>query len=179
MKDELEKLVTSNTDAFDVYEPPGNLWNKIDKELRPKKKQHIAGYSIAAGIVLLLGIFIGFMHQPAKKVEYAANVSAVSNLEVSDAEAYYTSMVTTRRSQMNKFGKDFPDLFHDFDHEMDTLNAIYNQLKTEYVKSNGNPAVLKALIANLQLQAQLATRQLQIIQQIQQQAAKTPHSNTI
>lgn len=178
MKDNLEQFISEHKEAFDVHDAPNGLWKKLDQQLTPKKRR-TPYYAIAATIVLLVGIGLGLMRRPAPHEQLAENTMTLSP-DLRDAENYYTAMVESRKEELEKSGQQYPGLFQDFNRELDTLHSIYAQLKEAYISSNGNPAVLKAMISNLQLQWQLTGRELEILQELQERKKpKSHHSNTI
>jgi hypothetical protein len=88
---------------------------------------------------------------------------------IKDAEVYYASLVHTQQQQLSNYCGDYQDLCRDFRNEIDTLNLLYVQLKTEYTTSYNNEAVLNAMIENLKEQVNLLTMQLEIIKEVKQQ----------
>ena len=81
-------------------------------------------------------------------------------------------MVTQRRAELNRYCSAYPDLCSDLNSEISALDTMYTQLKVQYVNTNGNEAVLRAMIENLQAQVQLLGRQLQMVEQIKQKKQK-------
>ena len=181
MKDNLEEFITEHRDELDVYEPPKQMWQGIDKKMQPKKQNgYKAHYAIAASLLLIAGAMIWMMKAQTQKTNAPETVTAAINPEIKDAEVYYASIVETKSNELSRYGKEYPDMFKDFEEEMDSLHMLYGQLKTEYVKSNGNEAVTQALVENLQKQVELLSTQLQIIQELQQHKGKKgTHSKTM
>jgi hypothetical protein len=127
---------------------------------------------MAASVLIIIGAAVWFMRPHENKVVSPPIKEIAINPEIKEAEIYYASIVETKRTQLSGFGKDYPDLFKDFQAEMDTLHVLYGQLLTEYKNSNGNEAVSQALIENLQMQVQLLSKQLEVVQDIKQKENK-------
>lgn len=168
MKDNLEKFIIDNRDEFEVDDPPAKLWTSIQKKT---SKKHFYGnryfYPIAASVLFLIGSYIGMNYLTSQKIPAQQDKEEVVIIpEVKEAEVYYTSLVDNKKSEIGELGKPYQELCMDFDKELDTLHLLYGQLKEEYRNSNGNEAVMQAMIKNLQLQVQLLNKQLQIIQEI-------------
>ena len=173
MRDDLERFIRDHREELDVHEPPGDLWPAIDRQLRPaRRKSNKAYYAVAATVLLLVGAFIWFMRHNAQTGVLPVSTEVAGSPEIMEAEMYYTSVVEQKMALLHHFGKEYPDMFRDFEGEIDTLHLIYDQLKAEYKNSNGSEAVSQALIENLQMQVQLLSTQLQMIQDIKEKEHK-------
>lgn len=176
MKDNLERFVQEHRGEFDPHTPPEHLWRTIEGGSRKRRRLPIVFYPAAASILIIAGVFVWFMWRPAQKNIPAQSIEVAINPEIKEAEVYYASIVESKRTELSKFGRDFPDLFKDFNAEIDTLHVLYQQLEAEYKNSNGNEAVMQALVANLQMQVQLLNKQIRIIQDIKEKGTPN-HSN--
>jgi len=173
MKDKLEKFIAEHRDDLDLYDPPVLGWQAINKELPDKgSKVRFATYVAAASVVFIICSFVWFTYPPAQKNMAEVNAEAATAPEIKEAETYYTSVVQSKITEISRYAKEYPDLYKDFEGEIDTLHTSYNQLKVEYTNSNGNEAVLQALIGNLQLQVALTNKELEIIENIKKMHIK-------
>ncbi len=167
MKDNLERFVQEHIGEFDQHEPSGGVWKRVEKDLRRKQRpQYAIYYRIAASLLLIAGFSAWLLHRQQPKEIVTPVTSTIVSPEIKEAETYYASIVETKRAELKQFGSDYPVLFRDFNNEFDTLNVAFRQLETEYTKTNGNEAVMQALIQNMQLQVELLNRQIQVIQDI-------------
>ena len=173
MKDNLEEFIREHRDEFDSYTPAENMWPIVDKKLRHKHRRiGKTYYAATASLLLILGSFLWFMkHTDTRNIPQVSQEVVVTP-EIKDAEVYYTSLVETKRTEVKQMCTAYPDVCKDFEAEIDTLHALYGQLKIEYKNSNGNEAVLQAMIQNLQMQVQLLSTQFQVIQNIKQRERK-------
>ena len=167
MKDNLEKFVQEHRDEFDQHELPGKVWVGVKKRLLHKqRRRYRIYYGVAASILLIASVWALLVrHNPQQDTTQVSATVAVAP-EIKEAQSYYASMVAAKRNELKQYGNDYPDLFKDFDSELDTLTVAFTRLETEYRKSDGNEAVMQALIKNMQLQVELLNRQMQIIQDV-------------
>ena len=173
MKDKLEEFVHDHRDEFDLHHPP-DIWRRVDKQLHKKRRTYGVYYPIAASLLLIVGVSVWLMRRaaPPPVVTPTETTAIAISPEIKEAQAYYASIVETKRSELKQFDRDYPDLFRDFNGEMDTLNVAFSQLEIEYKKANGNEAVVQALIQNMQLQVELLNRQMQVIHDIRKHENK-------
>jgi hypothetical protein len=96
-KDKLEKFILQNREEFDQERPSFKVWADIERRLQEKKKGRSVRWlwSVAAGVLLLVGMGIGLMVYP-KIYEYQ------------ELQAYSQA-------------KDLQGVEHYFDHEVDAL----------------------------------------------------------
>ncbi len=178
MQDKLEEFFKDNKDDFDAHEPPEQLWRSVNNELQRKKRNvRRTYYAAAASVVLVIGSFAWFMNSTPKNALPGNVAHATPN--VNDTEAYYAILIDKQRAQLEQFSKTYPEVCKDFGGEIDTLNhVLYGQLKVEYKNSNGNEAVLQAMIENLRTQVQLLNSQMQVILTIKQKENKQGQKNS-
>jgi hypothetical protein len=165
MKDNFEKFIEKHRSELDVFEPREDLWDGVNERLpKQKKKKQAWYYALAASILLLAGAIIWLRPKPSQSNNATETVSV--NPEERRAEVYYASLIDKKRKELSRYCSEEPKLCNEFEKELDTLNVLYGQLKQEYNTSSNNEAVLQAMINNLQLQLQVLSQQLQIIQNI-------------
>ncbi|UTA68619.1 hypothetical protein [Emticicia sp. 21SJ11W-3] len=180
MKDRLERFVRDNREDFDSYEPSKALWKKIETEVaqqQPKGKP-LNGkivklgrvqwrMSIAAGIALILTVGYGI-------ITYMQMPNDITGLSLPPAyrSAYgkelvqFTSLVEQKREELKALEKEDPQLYHQFDAELQALDKNYQNLKNELPQNPNPEELLKAMVQNLNMQIDLLNQQLQIIQKI-------------
>ncbi len=169
MQDNFEDFVKQHKDEFDEYEVPAGVWQRVQDRVPARRVQLGRGWmAVAASVLLLVGFFV--WKQPAQmpepqQTQVAAGGCGADN-ELAAAEHYYTGMIEANETKLGDYKTRFPDLYHEFAMEMDTLNRDYASLKSEYVRNACNEMVQKALIQNLQTQVQLVQQQLQVIEGI-------------
>lgn len=185
MKDRLERFVRDNQDDFDSYEPSKALWKKIEVEVakqQPNGKRLNGkivkfggarwGVSIAAGIAILLTIGYGIITYRAIPSDLASfnpgPVPSAYKSTYGKELVEFASLIEQKREELKGLEKEDPQLYHQFDAELQALDKNYQNLKNE-LPQNPNPEdLLKAMVQNLTMQIDLLNQQLQIIQKIKE-----------
>lgn len=176
MKDKLEQFISGHSNELDVHEPPAGIWLGIDSKLRQNRRSKFIKLGIAACAVLAMGAAISYMALPAKQQKNEPDAIAIQlPQEINKTEVYYTSLIQKQQKQLSVYCSDYQDVCKDFRTEIDTLDVLYRQLKVEYVNSDNNEAVLRAMIENLQEQVKLLSLQLKIIEEAKQKNKETRH----
>lgn len=81
-----------------------------------------------------------------------------------EAEAIYNS-IAVKQEALKTIANTEPELYKQFAGDLATLDSSYRVLKTQAAASPNHDVLIKAMIQNLQLQAELLSRQLMIINQ--------------
>ncbi|MEJ7694151.1 MAG: hypothetical protein WKF69_14130, partial [Daejeonella sp.] len=102
MKDRLENFIRDNKKEFDQFDPPADLWNKIEQQLDEKrvssssagsKKEKVVRLSfllkIAATIIVVLGVGLwGYQYQKRESAD-------LSNIDpqLAKQQVHYASLI--------------------------------------------------------------------------------------
>lgn len=183
MKDRLERFVRDNRDDFDSYEPSKALWKKIEVEVA---KQQPAGKRLNGKMVKLGGARWGIAVAASIAILLTVGYGLITYLQLPDSitsmppvpPAYkntygkelvqFTSLVEQKREELKALESADPQLYHQFDVELQALDKSYQGLKND-LPQNPNPEdLLKAMVQNLNMQIDLLNQQLQIIQKIKE-----------
>ncbi|RZM23433.1 MAG: hypothetical protein EOO88_26185, partial [Pedobacter sp.] len=78
------------------------------------------------------------------------------------------TLIEEKRDSLEVFAKDNPELYQKFSADLEKLDGNYKSLKQELLHSPNQKLVVKAMVKNLELQLQLISQQLTIINQVQQ-----------
>jgi len=174
MKDRLESFIRNNKKEFDQFDPPPALWDKIEKQLDEKfdlsqagaKKGKVVRLSfllkVAATIIIVLGVGLwGYQYQKKESTE-------LSNIDpqLAKQQVHYASLIEVKRSELKQIEKEEPQLYSEFSSEIRKMDASYQKLKSDLPGSPNQEETVKAMIRNLQIQTELLTQQLSIIEQI-------------
>lgn len=168
MEDKLKQFVEDHRDQLDVYEPPQHLWNGIDDRLKSNRKDgRWRWVAIASSLMLIVtcGAWMFFASQ--RHTHEAAPVVHVQS-PLMQAEAYFTALVQMKDAELDKYCTPNPELCREFEKDLETLNGEYRKLKAEYQASGEKKILLQAMMTNLQMQVQLISRQLQIMEAVKQ-----------
>jgi hypothetical protein len=168
MSEKLEEYIKSNKKEFDLDNPSGELWDKIEKELDKKKRKTPLRLSlwigIAASLLIMMGIAVLFNGRQKKM----GNELAEFNPAYAQKETRYASLIEEKRDSLQLFAKENPALYSQFNKDLEALNADYLNLKKELTTSPNQRLVIKAMAKNLELQLQVINQQLSIINKVKQ-----------
>jgi hypothetical protein len=199
-KDNLERFVRDNREAFDDKEPPGNLWRNIEAELNRQqpgpsgldkaspfqqvhRNQQQLGrrqigwpsldWRVAASVAILLlaGSFLYMNYQYG--VTRQPDVVAASPIYAKEV-VQYTRLIDTKRAELRQMTEDNPELYKEFATDLNRLERSYQSLKADLPKNPNQEMLIQAMIQNLQIQIDLLNEQLRVIQRIKQQTNENP-----
>ena len=166
MKNKLEAFVKENKKAFESKGPSDQLWSRIEAELDKKsKKKPIKLYqwlSIAAVLAVSLSVYFSY-HNTNSEIA-VADVSA----DYGKKEVQFASLIEDKRDSLALYSKENPDLFKKFVGDLKKLDENYDGLKKELQTSPNPEAVVSEMMKNLQIQADILSQQLSIINQVNQ-----------
>jgi hypothetical protein len=193
-KDNLERFVRDNREAFDDKEPTSDLWLKIeaglDKQMpdrgNPFRAVHrnsglpggqqigwpSLNWRVAASIAVLLlaGCFYYVNHQYG--VAQQPLLVAASPVYAKEV-VQYTRLIDDKRAELKQMTENNPDLYQEFSADLDRLEKSYRSLKADFPKNPNQEVLIQAMIQNLQFQINLLNEQLRVIQRIKQQINET------
>ncbi|GAB3500620.1 hypothetical protein GCM10027341_26210 [Spirosoma knui] len=199
-KDNLERFVRDNREAFDDKEPPGNLWRNIEAELT-KQQSGSAGldkaspfqqvhrnhqqlgrrqigwpsldWRVAASVAVLLlaGSFFYMNYQYG--VTQQPTIVAASPIYAKEV-VQYTRLIDTKRAELKQMTEDNPQLYKEFATDLNRLERSYQSLKADLPKNPNQEMLIQAMIQNLQIQIDLLNEQLRVIQRIKRQTNENP-----
>lgn len=168
MSTKLEEFIKDNKKEFDTDRPSMALWSKIEQELDKKKKKEPVSLrlwiGIASSVIVLLGI--GFLYVfPFKHDNVSlADVSPV----YAKKQVKFASLIEQKRDSLQIFAVSNPELYQQFDADLQKLNKSYEALRKDLPASPNQQLVVKAMIKNLEIQLQLVSQQLSIISEVSQ-----------
>jgi len=172
MSKRLESFIEMNREEFDELEPSADLWSRIEQHLPPQynepKKREAKTFSlgfvmrVAASVILVMGIsFAVYLRNTKKEV---IDLAAI-NPEYAQQQIQYTSQIETKRTQLESIAQSEPELYKEFNSQIAKMDSTYKQLNSELATSPNQERVLHAMIRNLQIQTQVLSQQLSVIEQ--------------
>lgn len=195
-KDNLERFVRDNREAFDDREPPNGLWQKIETGLNeqpggtsvksnsPFRQIHrnsagnVPGsgwlnWRVAASVAVLLLVggfwYVNHQYGVVRQPEVLA-ASPVYAREVTQ----YTRLIADKRAELRQMTEDKPALYQEFATDMVRLEKSYKSLKADLPQNPNQDVLIRAMIQNLQIQIDLLNEQLRVIQRVNQQTNENP-----
>ncbi len=178
MKEKLENFIKDNRNDFDQFEPPADLWAKIEKQLderqigisqnKTEKRERVVRLSfllkLAASIIPILFAGIWFYQYQFRQSSYLSNIDP----QLAQQQVHYASLIEVKRSELKRIEKEEPQLYQEFSEEIKKMDVNFQKLKQDLPASPNQEETVKAMIQNLQIQIELLNQQLEIIQQINQ-----------
>lgn len=173
MSKRLEDFIKANKEGFDDLEPSADLWSRIEKELPAEKikKMETKSFSlgfvlrVAAAVIIVMGFsFLIFLHSIQKP---GIDLAAI-NPEYAKQQVHYASLVESKRSELDKIAQSDPALYKEFSGEIAKMDSTYKKLNSDLATSPNQELVLRAMIRNLQIQTEVLSQQLNVIEQYNQ-----------
>jgi hypothetical protein len=186
MSSNLEKYINANRSDFDSDQPPAEIWNKIESTLPVKKQSKYfsikdmykwAGVA-ALACILLTSVYFLYIRKK-EKVTAAAEIpkpgQSTNKDELSDISPEYAAeaskfyhTIETRQKELKNATTDRPELYQEFLSDLKVLDSNYSMLQKQAAQTSNRDVIMKAMLQNLQLQAELLYRQLTITNEIKQ-----------
>lgn len=176
MSKRFEDFMHNNKEEFNEIEPSADLWGKIEAQLnfleeeeqQPKKREaktFSLGFvlKVAASVIIVMGIGFGIYIQSQKGAK-GVDLAAI-NPEYAQQQVHYASLVETKLTELKTASKNDPQLYKEFSAEIAKMDSTYKKLNNDLATSPNQERVLRAMIRNLQIQTEVLTQQLNVIEQ--------------
>lgn len=157
MKDNLEKFILDNRHEFDINEPPAGLWEKIEKDIRPKKVINWRVVLSRAAAVVIIFIasyivhdFISRHYNSERRAERQKSKELIIP-ELQEAEYYYSGLIDEKLKEIKPQLADNPSLEKEINYDLNQLDSVYNDLKKDLKDNIANQEVIEAMIQNYRL----------------------------
>ncbi len=162
MKDRFEEFVRNNKEEFDVFQPGEHLWDKISgtagKSDKPSKPWVKYLWRAAAVILIFFASYTFHELRDLKKErQMAGSNENIYELipELKDAEFYYNNLVDSKLQELRPFFSNFPGLENEVKNDIQELDSIYRDLKTDLKDNVANDEVIEAMIQNYRLKIEI------------------------
>lgn len=166
MQDRLEEFVKANRDAFDSEEPSSGVWENIEASLAEEEKvvpMSRTHWMWKAAVVILLGA-VSFLLADRFSPKDDAPVAVSSMEDFMDLEAFYTSIITEKRSKLS-FELEGEKFFNYLEGDIEELDAIYEELRATYTDGHESQEILDRLVHLLRQKLHLINSQLDILEE--------------
>lgn len=168
-RDELERFIIENREAFDDLNPKEDSWMAISSELTKERSDYSWLWKAAA--VLFLGLSIVLLLErngddEANKVAIVVENTMEDIPEWQQAEGYYTQLISQKRIEIKTViaTNNYKDM--ELLDDLDQLDSLYLNLKDNLDENQNDQRVINAMIRNLQLRVEILNRQLKILENI-------------
>jgi hypothetical protein len=187
MSKNLKHFIGENRHSFDDEQPPESSWDKISEAvpaLRNNKRSLIKkmyGWAAAAAVFLVaVACFYLFAwkgnkeSEPLSRNEKNQGKERVYDSNTSDQDyavkaAPIYQAIERSQEELKTLSAGQPQLYDQFTQDLATLDSSYKVLKAQALKSPNREILIKAMMHNLQLQAELLSKQLSIISEYNSQ----------
>lgn len=166
MSREIEDFIRNNKSAFDTETPGEHLWFKMEQQLKKaeqKRPNNRLWISIAASLLVVFGI--GYMY--TQKGQNSNTLAQVSPGQA-QKQVRFTSLIEKKTDSLQVYAAENPELYQKFSTDLERIQADYDLLKQDLAKSPNQEFIIRAMEKNLELQLQVVSQQLQIINQVRQ-----------
>ncbi len=180
MNQDIDKLFDHLKGTFDMEEPTIGHFHRFEQKLskkpiRKRNKNWMPFLSIAAMVLVMVGIWIGMEYKQAAQGLELATVSPKMN----ETQDYFIAVIKReietigghRNPETNK-------LIDDSFLQLTKLETQYKHLKLELGASSQDKRIIFAMVRNFQLRIQVLENVLQQLQQ-QQNFKNTSYEKTI
>ena len=171
MEERLQEFIRENRRELDSAEPPADLWGRIERGIEAadsttKRSAMVIRVrtllQIAASITVIIAAGIFLWQYQYKQAIDLANIDP----NLAKQQMHYTSVIEDKRTELKRIEKEEPQLYQEFSSEIRKMDESYQRLKRDLPESPNQEETIKAMIRNLQIQAEVLNQQLNVIKQI-------------
>lgn len=179
-EDKLEQFVKNNAEAFNSLEPPVLAWVAIENELPGNKSNKIRhfwpfAWKAAAAVLIfasawMLNDYLDYKKHNSKalvKLEVSPELS-----DLSDAEAYYTSQISSKQSELLAYTKEHPEIIEDLKKEFREMDKNKEELKNDLAESNADEKVIEAIIQSYRVKLEILDQMLTELRKTKEETRK-------
>lgn len=183
MSKNLKHFIGENRHSFDDEQPPERSWDKISEAvpaLRSNRRSLIkkipAWAAVAAVFLVAVACFYLFAWKGNREREGIARENGQNQRtkerlhDANSVDQDYASktapiyqVIERSQEELKTLSAGQPELYDQFTQDLATLDSSYRVLKAQASRSPNREILIKAMMHNLQLQAELLSKQLSII----------------
>lgn len=195
MSKELKNFIDENRRAFDDDLPSSTAWQQIERSIganKPVKQfsvRDIYKWTTAAAIFFITATCFYFLvirkndnritktETPAvKNGSNSTDISRIAPEYAAEAKRIYES-IENQQQQLKAIAKEQPELYSQFSEDLAVLDSSYRVLKTQAVQTPNREVIIRAMLQNLQLQAELLGKQLRILNEFKNSKTEKNEKN--
>ena len=175
--------------------PPSTAWQQIERSIgvnKPVKQfsvRDIYKWTTAAAIFFITATCFYFLvirkndngiaktETPAvKNGSNSTDISRMAPEYAAEAKRIYQS-IENQQQQLKAIAKEQPELYSQFSEDLAVLDSSYRILKTQAVQTPNREVIIRAMLQNLQLQAELLGKQLGILNEFKNSKTEKNEKN--
>lgn len=183
MSKKLKKYIEDNRLEFDDEFPSPAAWQQVEKSIGPNPPvkhfsiRDIYKWSAAAAVFFITATCFYFLAirksdsdpRQAKTATPAVinngngtDIGRIAPEYAAEAKKIYQS-IQHQQQQLRAIADEEPELYSQFAGDLAALDSSYRVLKTQAVQTPNREVIIRAMLQNLQLQAELLAKQLSIL----------------
>jgi hypothetical protein len=162
--DKLEKYIRDNRENLDKYLPHENVWRRIENELKVRKTIIPTWFSVAAAVILFLGIS-GILYLSFRQKDNNNPGRDTQQTALKETEAYYNSLVISLYREARPLLTSQTELATELNSDMAQLDSICADIKKDLKDNVANQEVIEALIQNYRIKLQILEDMLGMLKQ--------------
>jgi len=169
-EDKLEQFVKNHAEDFNSLDPPVMAWDSFEKELPVLKQKPVNTlwsytWKVAAAILIFTSAWLlnDYMDQRKTSERHFTNTETAASPELnelSDAEAYYTSQISSKQAELAHYAKQHPDIIEDLKKEFIEMDKSKAELKKDLTESNSDEKVIEAIILSYRVKLEILDQML-------------------
>lgn len=196
MSKELKNFIDENRREFDDDLPSGSAWHKIERSIGANKPvkhfsvRDIYKWTAAAAVFFITATCFYFLvlrknnndtaavtDKPAvNSTNNTTDISRMAPEYAAEASKIYRS-IESQQQQLKAIAKEQPELYSQFSEDLAALDSSYRVLKTQAVQTPNREVLIRAMLQNLQLQAELLGKQLRILNEFKNNKTEKNEEN--
>jgi hypothetical protein len=182
-EDNLEQFVKNNAEGFNSLDPPVMAWEAIEKELSVPEQSLVRklwpyAWKAAAAILIFASAWMlnDYMDQNRTSEKHFTNMETVANpelTELSDAEAYYTTQISSKQAELAQYARQNPEIIEDLKKEFIEMDKSKAELKKDLTESNADEKVIEAIILSYRVKLEILDQMLTELRKSKEGNGKT------
>lgn len=156
MSDRLEDFIRTNREVFDVHEPDPSLWLRINPENKTGGKERRFTWLRYAAVIAVIfaGFSAGIYFLTSGESNEGIYQSSIYQ-EIIETEQYYNQLVYDKYEEVKTYLADDQESHDLLLSDMEELDEIYAELKSDLNDDVSNPEVIEAMIQNYRIKLEI------------------------
>ena len=176
--DKFEQHIKKIRQDLDLYNPPSDLWSRIEKDLKKDKSVKWKWLSVAAMLILVLGTTILLVKPSFKQSIDNQGLSNAEGLNMTTAplgetEIYYNNLVRSLYQEAAPLLTTNPEIEKELNDDLSRLDSICSDIKRDLKDNVANQEVVEALIQNYRIKIRLLEDILNLLKENDDNPGKT------
>lgn len=198
MSKKLKNFIEETRKEFDSDLPSDKAWSKIEQSISAAKKakqfsiRDMYKWTAAAAVFFITATCFYFLvirksnsDDKVAKTETPAISNGSNTTDIgkiapefaAEAKEIYRS-IENQQQQLKAIAKEQPELYSQFSEDLAALDSSYRVLKSKAVQTPNREVIIRAMLQNLQLQAELLAKQLQVLNEIKNSKTEKNEKNS-